>query len=95
MGLRGLDNVKSWMSFMGWRDGGGPGSVKKDADDKVIAYHGDATWIADVQDCCDKAEREAAREEIIRREDFRAPLAPPPVYGASGLSNACEQDEGA
>jgi hypothetical protein len=59
-----LDGVKSWMSFIGWTDGGSPGSVKRDANNKVVAHHGDATWIEDVQDCADRvAERAAAPKQ--------------------------------
>lgn len=47
-----LDDVKSYMEFWGWKNGGNPGSVKLDADDKVIAIHGGATWISDVEEAC-------------------------------------------
>jgi hypothetical protein len=62
-----LKEVKSWMNWWGWTDGGAPGSVKKDADGKVVAHHGDATWIDDVQEACDASQRQAARDEIERR----------------------------
>lgn len=62
-----LREVKSWMNWWGWTDGGNPGSVKKDADGKIIAHHGDMTWIDDVQEACDTIERLAVREEIDRR----------------------------
>lgn len=52
-----LDNVKSYMEFWGWENGGNPGSVKIDAAGKVIALHGDATWIADVEKACATLDR--------------------------------------
>ena len=42
-----LDEVKSYMEFWGWKNGGNLGSVKME-DGRVVATHGDATWIADV-----------------------------------------------
>lgn len=62
-----LREVKSWMQFWGWTNGGNPGSVKKDVDGKTIAVHGDATWIDDVQEACDATQRQATRAEIERR----------------------------
>jgi hypothetical protein len=47
-----LDAVKSYMGTRGWSDGGGPGSVKRDAHGKVVAGYGDATWIADIEEAC-------------------------------------------
>jgi len=46
-----LDEVKSYMEFWGWKNGGNPGSVKME-DGRVVATHGDATWIADVESAC-------------------------------------------
>lgn len=66
-----LKEVKSWMSFFGWTEGGAPNSVKHDADGKVIANAGDATWIKDVEDCCQRVERQKIVEEIERRERLR------------------------
>jgi hypothetical protein len=66
--VKGLDDVKSWMTWMGWTDGGGPGSQKLDADGQPQARHGDAIWIADVQEACAKAERENIKAEIERRD---------------------------
>lgn len=63
-----LKEVKSWMQFWGWTDGGNPHSVKHDADGKVIAKHGDATWIRDVQDACERISRAEIRAELERRE---------------------------
>jgi hypothetical protein len=63
-----LKEVKSWMNFFGWTDGGSPGSVKVDADGKEIARHGDTTWIEDVQDSCDRIERARIRSEFERRD---------------------------
>lgn len=62
-----LDGVKSWMSFEGWTDGGNPGSVKKDQHGNIIARHGDATWVTDVEACCDREVAAKAREELERR----------------------------
>jgi len=58
-----LREVKSWMTFLGWENGGNPGSVKKSGDGKVVATHGDATWIMDCDVALDHMtkEREAAR----------------------------------
>jgi hypothetical protein len=47
-----LRDVKSYMEWWGWTDGGSPGSVKKDYDGHVIARHGDAQWIRDVDEAC-------------------------------------------
>lgn len=63
-----LANVKSWMSWYGWTDKGNPGSVKKDADGHIIARHGDAVWIADVEEAIAADERERIVHEIERRE---------------------------
>lgn len=63
-----LKEVKSWMGFMGWTDGGQPGSIKKDAAGQRIAGHGDSTWITDVEDACDKCERGRENE---RREEMK------------------------
>jgi hypothetical protein len=56
-----LKEVKSYMNFWGWTNSGSPGSVKLDADEKVIAHHGDATWLADVERACDTLKRLADR----------------------------------
>lgn len=66
-----LEEVKSWMGFMGWTDGGQPGSVKKDAAGQRIAGHGDGTWVRDVEDACERTERAAIVREIERREHSR------------------------
>lgn len=55
--MSALDDVKSYMEFWGWKNGGNPGSVKLDVDGKVIATHGDAIWIADVQSACSTLDR--------------------------------------
>ena len=54
---RTLREVKSYMSFWGWTHDGGPGAVKLDANKKPIAYHGDATWIADIEKASDTIAR--------------------------------------
>lgn len=55
--MSALQDVKSYMEFWGWRNGGGPGSVKVAYGGSVIAKHGDATWIADVEKACDTLKR--------------------------------------
>lgn len=67
-----LDDVKKWMTFWGWSDGGNPGSAKRDDAGNVIAFHGDATWIKDVEEAADKSERLAIIAELERREVERA-----------------------
>ena len=52
-----LREVKSYMEFWGWTNGGNPGSVKHDLEKQIIAHHGDATWIADVDKACDTIKR--------------------------------------
>jgi len=47
-----LDDVKGYMEFWGWTNGGNPGSVKKDSRGRVIAIHGDPNWAADVENAC-------------------------------------------
>lgn len=56
-----LREVKSYMEFWGWTNGGGPGAMKFDVDNKIIAHHGDATWIADVENACNTISRLADR----------------------------------
>lgn len=43
-----LAEVKSWMTFWGWTDEGGPGAVKQDVAGRTVARHGDDTWNADL-----------------------------------------------
>lgn len=47
-----LREVKSYMEFWGWTNGGGPGAVKFGVMNKIIAHHGDAVWIKDVEEAC-------------------------------------------
>lgn len=63
-----LDGIKSWMSFIGWTDGGSPGSVKHDVDRNIIARHGDAVWVEDVEACCDRVVAAQAKAELEERE---------------------------
>lgn len=77
--MTALDEIKKWMEFYGWKNGGNPGSVKMDANDKVCAIHGDATWIKDVEEACAAAERVAIVAEIERRELIRAGSAKAPI----------------
>lgn len=69
-----LTNIKRWMSFYGWSDGGNPGSTKLDADGNTVAHHGDATWIGDVQRAIEADERERIVAELERRDATPAAL---------------------
>lgn len=55
--MAALDDVKSYMEFWGWTDGGGPGSVKYDYERRVCARYGGAQWIADVERACETLKR--------------------------------------
>lgn len=66
-----LTDIQKWMTFFGWSNGGNPGSAKRDTEGNIIARHGDATWIADVEEACASAERAAARLELERRDALR------------------------
>jgi hypothetical protein len=59
--MNALNDVKSYMEFWGWTNGGNPGSIKHDVEKKIVAYYGDATWIDDVQRACDTLKRLADR----------------------------------
>lgn len=59
--MSALDDVKGYMEFWGWTDGGNPGSVKKDEHGNVIARHGDRHWVADVDNACNTLKRIADR----------------------------------
>lgn len=50
--MNALNDVKGYMEFWGWSDGGGPGSVKRDDGGRMIAKHGDAQWQTDVEMAC-------------------------------------------
>jgi acyl-CoA reductase-like NAD-dependent aldehyde dehydrogenase len=65
--MSGVDEVKSWMSFYGWDNGGAPGSVKRDADGQVIARHGYEEWSADVEKAIEAVKRERERWERERQ----------------------------
>lgn len=54
--MSALDEVKSYMEWYGWKNGGNPGSVKM-VEGKVVATHGDATWIEDVDKACQTLQR--------------------------------------
>lgn len=59
-----LADVKSWMTFLGWSNGGGPGATKG------ASKHGGAEWIKDTDHALDQIEHERAREalaELARR----------------------------
>lgn len=63
-----VSKVGKWMAFFGWSDEGRPGSHKIDVTCKVVAHHGDSTWIADVEDACARIERQAIRDELEERD---------------------------
>ena len=50
--MNALADVKGYMEFWGWTDGGGPGAVKLTTDGDIVARHGDAIWIANVEEAC-------------------------------------------
>jgi len=60
-----LSKVKSWMTFYGWTLGGGPGSVKHDADGKVIAAHGDSVWNSDVNMALIRDDRDEQNDKLM------------------------------
>lgn len=66
-----VEKVKSWMRFLGWRDGGAPGSVKLDADGRRVAAHGDKIWEADIEHSRRQIRDAAWREEVERRNRLR------------------------
>lgn len=55
--MNALRDVKSYMEFWGWSNGGGPGSMKMDDDGVIVAKHGDAVWVANVEEACAILER--------------------------------------
>jgi hypothetical protein len=59
--MSALDDVKSYMEFWGWTNGGNPGSVKNDSRGNVIATHGDKIWSSDVENACATLNRIADR----------------------------------
>lgn len=63
-----LAEIKRWMNFYGWTDGGSPHSVKLDAKGEKIAKHGDAVWIEDVEEATRAVERRRIVEEFERRD---------------------------
>lgn len=63
-----LSQVKSWMQFWGWTNGGGPGSVKHDANGEVVARHGDGNWNYDINKAIARDER--AMEDIALMDSF-------------------------
>lgn len=58
-----LREVKSYMDFWGWTNGGNPGAVKHDLEGHVIASHGDLIWVQDVEKACDTIKRLAELAE--------------------------------
>lgn len=63
--MSALRDVQGWMSFFGWTDGGGPGSVKMDACNVQVASHGDARWQQDVEYACYRAEQAKQNSDLI------------------------------
>lgn len=55
--MNALTDVRSYLSFWGWTDYGNQGSIKLDADQNIIARHGDAQWIADVDKALNTLDR--------------------------------------
>lgn len=55
--MSALADVKSYMHFWGWSMQGGPGAIKLDVDGTIIGRHGDAVWIADVENACNMLKR--------------------------------------
>jgi hypothetical protein len=47
-----LRDVKGYMEFWGWTNGGGPSAIKFDESNNIIAHYGDAIWIKDVEEAC-------------------------------------------
>ena len=70
-----LDRVKSWMSFFGWTNEGGPGSVLRTGDGTLVAVHGSAKWERDVMSACVKDERDRDNEMLI--DEIEASLKQP------------------
>lgn len=60
-----LDRVKSWMGFFGWTNGGGPGSVLRDAAGTFVADYGSQRWKRDVISACIRDERDQENERLI------------------------------
>jgi hypothetical protein len=50
-----LQKLQEWMTFLGWENGGIPGSVKRDAKGEIIAQHGDNIWTRDMEAGCTNA----------------------------------------
>lgn len=59
--MSALKEVKSYMEFWGWTDGGGPGSVKLGVKGETLAKHGDGNWARDVENACNTIQRIADR----------------------------------
>lgn len=60
-----LDRVKAWMSFFGWTNDGGPGSVLLGANGELVAVYGSAKWERDVMAACLRDERDQLDERLI------------------------------
>lgn len=76
-----IEEIKSWMRFLGWSKDGGPGAEKIDADGKRVGQHGDAVWIKDVDHATAMIEQRRILDEIERRNRLRKELGMPANYG--------------
>jgi hypothetical protein len=65
---RTIREVKSWMRFFGWEQGGTPGDVKRSSDGLLLARAGDGTWVRDIEDALDRIERQEITDELERRD---------------------------
>lgn len=63
--------VKSWMTFLGWTNGGEPGSRKAATDGVEIARHGDEMWKADVEHALKQIESQRRLDHIERVNRFK------------------------
>lgn len=62
-----LGRVGERMAALGWERGGVPGSVKRGPSGEIAANAGDMTWVKDMEEACEHAERQAIVAEIERR----------------------------
>lgn len=58
--MSALDEIKLFMTSIGWERGGSPGSVKL-KDNKIVAIYSDDTWWSDLAECRDRNEMAAYR----------------------------------
>ena len=53
-----LSEVKLWMEWWGWTNKGGPGSIKKDVNENIIAYHKDDIWQIDIEYAVERCKKD-------------------------------------